>query len=62
MHQKGIAHLDIKLENLLLDKNYNLKIADFGFSTSDQLLQNISLGTPGYMSPEVIKGEKFKSI
>jgi serine/threonine protein kinase len=38
MHQKGIAHLDIKLENLLLDKNYNLKIADFGFSTSDQLL------------------------
>lgn len=32
-HQKGIAHLDIKLENLLFDKNYVLKLADFGFAT-----------------------------
>jgi serine/threonine protein kinase len=32
LHKRGISHLDIKPENLLIDKNYNLKIADFGFA------------------------------
>jgi len=33
IHEKGIAHLDIKLENILLDKNYDLKIVDFGLAS-----------------------------
>jgi serine/threonine protein kinase len=34
VHGKGIAHRDLKPENILLDHFYNIKLADFGFSTS----------------------------
>ncbi|KRX08414.1 Protein kinase-like domain [Pseudocohnilembus persalinus] len=53
MHEKGLVHRDIKLENLLLSENYTLKIADFGFvGASNQILYE-NLGTKTYKAPEI---------
>lgn len=54
VHSKGYAHRDIKLENLLLTSDYQLKVADFGLSS---LLTEINskspVGTADYMAPEI---------
>lgn len=61
LHSQGVAHRDLKLENLLLvnkDDITNIKIADFGLAksapTSGQL--KTVVGTPQYVAPEVIQG------
>ena len=54
----GIVHRDIKPANILKGKDGNWKIADFGFSIDISDVQNekkLSIGTPVYMAPEVIK-------
>jgi len=56
MHSKSYCHRDIKLENCLLDDNYNLKICDFGFACKNiKGSENMDriLGTDGYMAPEM---------
>ena len=52
-HSKNISHRDIKLENVLIDSFYNVKLIDFGFSTCSPVgtKMKIFCGTPSYMAP-----------
>jgi len=56
MHANGIVHRDIKLENILLTSEGEIKIIDFGLSKkqTDCTLFNSRCGTPYYIAPEVI--------
>jgi MAP/microtubule affinity-regulating kinase len=60
-HSKCITHRDIKLENVLLDENKDVKLIDFGFSTCipKDIKINIFCGTPSYMAPEIVKKTEY---
>ena len=62
IHEKNIIHRDLKPKNILLSKNNEVKIGDFGISkmlenTLD--MANTATGTPFYLSPEVCLGQKY---
>ncbi|GEM_PF-1160481 len=60
-HKKGIMHKDLKPENILLTKDLKVKLTDFGLARDEGtgLTKTGELaGTPAYISPEELKGEK----
>ena len=63
IHEQNIVHRDIKLENLLIDLNNNVKICDFGIGrkleNKKQLLHD-QCGTLMYMAPEILLSSKEK--
>ena len=64
LHENGIMHRDLKCANILLDDCGNCKLADFGISKFSESLRSRSgagtdCGSPNWMSPETIKGEKY---
>uniref|UniRef100_A0A0M3K1X6 MAP/microtubule affinity-regulating kinase 3 n=1 Tax=Anisakis simplex TaxID=6269 RepID=A0A0M3K1X6_ANISI len=61
LHQKSIIHRDLKAENLLLDSDMNIKIADFGFSNQFVVGNKLDTfcGSPPYAAPELFQGKKY---
>jgi serine/threonine protein kinase len=63
IHSNKIVHRDIKLENILIDLNNNIKICDFGIGKilekKNQILHD-QCGTPMYMAPEILLSTKEK--
>ena len=63
-HEKGFVHRDLKMENFLLDTDYRIKLADFGFSTFIEGTNGFGehqtyLGTRNYMAPEIIENKPY---
>ncbi|EDS29713.1 testis-specific serine/threonine-protein kinase 6 [Culex quinquefasciatus] len=64
LHESGIAHRDLKCENILITTNFNVKLSDFGFARHVMRSHEVELsstycGSFDYASPEILKGTPY---
>jgi len=56
LHRLGVAHLDLKLDNFLVDAQGRIRLCDFGFSVCGSVRQRMFVGSASYAAPEVWLG------